>query len=134
MGGIKMNFKIKSAIVILVLLLSSMIFFKRGFARLQEGRQYELDKVENLEKSKKSNLPTAFHSIPGKPVGLVKSILYSKDLSSTVISDNNNILHEENTIYGVTIVKIHKDKVEFAKNGQSWTQKVGETPNPEWYQ
>ena len=128
-----MNFRIKSAIVILVLLLSSMIFFKRGFARLQEGRQYELDKVENQEKSKQSNLPTVFHSITGKPVGLVESILYSKDLPSTVISDNNKILHEENTIYGVTIVKIHKDKVEFAKNGQSWTQKVGETPNPEWY-
>lgn len=128
-----MNFKIKSAIVILVLLLSSMIFFKRGFARLQEGRQYELDKVENQETLNTSNLPTVVHSITGKPVGLVKSILYSKDLPSTVISDNNNILHEENTIYGVTIVKIHKDKVEFAKNGQSWTQKVGETPNPEWY-
>jgi len=127
-----MNFRIKSAIVILVLLLSFMIFFKRGFARLQEGRQYEMDNVEKREESKKIYLPAVSHSITAKPVGLVKSIVYSTDMSSAVISDNNNILHEENTIHGVTIVKIHKDKVEFAKNDQRWTQ-VGETPNPEWY-
>ena len=128
-----MNFRIKSSIVILILLLSFMIFFKRGFARLQEGRQYKMDNLERREESKKSNLPAVSHSITAKPVGLVKSIVYSNNVSSAVISDNNSIVHEENTIHGITIVKIHKDKVEFTKNGQRWTQKVGETPNPQWY-
>jgi hypothetical protein len=128
-----MKLKIKSAIVIFVLLLPAMLFFKQGFARLQKGRQYELDKVGDLEEPKKSYFPKIFHSITGKPAGLVKSIVYSKDLASAVISDNNNVLHEKNKIHGVTIVKIHKDKVEFAKNGQNWTQKVGQAPNPQWY-
>jgi hypothetical protein len=110
-----------------------MIFFKQGFARLQERRQYELDNVAGLENPKKSYLPKMFNSITGKSTGLVKSIVYSSDLSSAVISHNNNILHEKNTIHGVTIVKIHEDKVEFAKSGQNWTQKVGQTPNHQWY-
>jgi uncharacterized protein YpmB len=128
-----MNFKIKCAIIFLAILLSAMIFFKQGFARFQERRQHELDNVAGLENSKKSYIPKVFHSITGKSTGLIKSIVYSKDLSSIVISDNNNILHENNTIHGVKIVKIHEDKVEFAKNGQTWTQKLGQTPNLQWY-
>lgn len=132
-----MIFKISSAIVILVLLLSATIFVKRGFVRLQKRRNCEMDKVESLEKSKKNYLPAVFHSITAKVMpgtaGLVRGIVYSKNMSSTVISNNNSILHEENTIHGATIVKIHKDKVEFAKKGQRWTQKVGETPGLEWY-
>lgn len=132
-----MNIKIKSAILILVLLLSATVFFKRGFARIQKGRQYEIDNIDRQDKSKKSYLPAVFHSITVEPMpktlGLVKGIVYSENESSTVISGNNNIVYETNSIYGATIVKIHKDKVEFTKNGQKWTQKVGETPGPEWY-
>ena len=128
-----MNFRIILSIVVLSLLLLLTIFFKRGFTRLHERKQYELDKIMKQDKPRKSDLPAALNSITDKTVGLVKSILYSNDMSSTVNSDNNYILHEENTIHGVTIVKIHKDKVEFAKNGQSWTQKVGELPGRQWY-
>ena len=132
-----MNVRINLSIAILGLLLLVAIFFKWGFERLQEQRLRELDKVESREKSKKSYLPAVFHSITAKvrpeTAGLVKGIVYSKNMSNTVISDNNSILHEENTIHGITIIKIHKDKVEFAKNGQRWTQKVGEPPDPEWY-
>lgn len=132
-----MNFKISGTIVVLGLLFLCTIFFKWGFERLQERRYCELDKITKQDNPRKSYLPAAFHSITKKTmpeaVGLVKGIVYSKNLPSTVISENNGIVHEDNTIHGVTIVKIHKDKVEFAKNGQKWTQKVGETPNPEWY-
>ena len=128
-----MNYKIKSGIVIVILLLSATIFFKRGFAKLQKGRQYEIDNVEGQVESKKGYLPKVFQSITGKSAGLVKSIVYSENMPSTLISGHNSVLHEENTIHGVKIVKIHKDKVEFTKNGQRWSQKVGETPSPEWY-
>ncbi|NQT00693.1 MAG: hypothetical protein HQ580_01575 [Planctomycetes bacterium] len=128
-----MNVKINRSIAFLSLLFFVTIFFTWGFERLYEQKRYYLDKIERLDRPYKSYLSAAVHSITGKPAGLVKSILYSKDLSSTIISENNSILHEENTIHGATIVKIHKDKVEFAKNGQSWTQKVGEPPGLEWY-
>jgi len=131
-----MNVKINCSIAVLSLLLLLTIFFKWGFERLYEQKRYELDKIERLDKPYKSYLSAAIGSITGQmpaTAGFVKGIVYSNTKSSAVISDNNGIVHEENTIYGATIVKIYKDKVEFAKNGQRWTQKVGETPGTEWY-
>ncbi len=53
---------------------------------------------------------------------IVKSILYSEDNSSAVIG--NSIVHEGETIRGVSVIKISKDGVEFEMNGKRWTQKV----------
>ncbi|GAI72272.1 unnamed protein product [marine sediment metagenome] len=49
-------------------------------------------------------------------------ILYAGDSSSAVV--NGKIVHEEDTINGVKIIKIYKDKVEFEKTGKRWTQQV----------
>ena len=128
-----MNFKIKCGLVILVLLFSATIFFKRGFAKIQEGRQSKMDNVASQEKPKKSYIPVVLKSLAGKSAGYVKSIVHSENISSALISGHDSILHEEDAVHGATIVKIHKDKVEFAKNGHMWSQKVGERPSPEWY-
>ncbi|MFB0555363.1 MAG: hypothetical protein ACETWQ_18815 [Phycisphaerae bacterium] len=53
---------------------------------------------------------------------IVKSILYSEDNPSAVIS--GRILHEGEKIRNVSIIKISKDTVEFEMNGKRWTQKV----------
>ncbi len=119
-----------TTIVILSLLFLCTIGLKQGYLRLQGRRQYELAKVEEKLKLTESYVPAAIPETPG----LVRGILYSETKPSIVIGGDRKILYEENTIHGVTIVKIHKDKVEFAKNGQRWTQKVGETPEPEWHQ
>jgi len=44
---------------------------------------------------------------------------------------NIRIVHEGDIIRGAAIETIYKDKVEFIKNGERWTQKVGEAPGPE---
>ena len=119
-------------IITLNLLFLCAIVLKQEYPRLQERRQYELAKVE--EKLRGSYVPAAIPETPGLVTGLVRRSLYSETKPSIVIGDNRKILYEENTIHGITIVKIHKDKAEFAKNGQRWTQKVGETPGPEWHQ
>jgi len=121
---------LKSTIVILNLLFLFLcpIVFQPRFVRLQGRRQYELATLE--EKLRESYVPVA---IP-ETSGLVRGILYSKTKPSIVIDDKRKIVYEGNTIQGVTIVKIHKDKVEFAKNDQRWTQKVGETPSQQWHQ
>lgn len=121
-------------IVILNLLFLCTIILKHGYPYLKGRRQYELAKVEEKLKLMGSYVPAAIPETSGLVTGLVRGILYSETKPSIVIGDNRKILYEENTIHGVTIVKIHKDKVEFAKNGQRWTQKVGETPDPEWHQ
>jgi len=49
-------------------------------------------------------------------------ILYAEGSSSAVV--DGKIVHEEDTINGVKIIKIHKDKVEFERAGKRWTQQV----------
>ena len=53
---------------------------------------------------------------------IVKSILYSEDNSSAIIS--NRIVHEGDQIQGASIVKINKDNVEFEMNGKKWNQGI----------
>ncbi len=53
---------------------------------------------------------------------IVKSILYSEDNPSAVIG--GRIVHEGETIRGVSVIKISRDNVEFEMNGKRWTQKV----------
>lgn len=62
-------------------------------------------------------------------IGQVTGLFYSDDPS--VIIDRQ-ILKAGDTIHGVKVVKILKDKVELEKNGKKWTQKVGAEPGPEW--
>jgi len=68
------------------------------------------------------------HKEPHK--GEVKGILYT-GINSTAMIDNQ-VLEEGDTIYGIKIVKIHPKKVEFAKDGKTWSQKICEYPNPAW--
>ena len=119
---------VKSIMVIsnLLFLFLCLVIFQLGFVRLQERRQYELVTLE--ERLRESYVSVA---IP-ETSGLVRGILYSETKPSIVIDDKRKIVYEGNTIEGVTIVKIHKDKVEFAKNDQRWTQKVGQTPKAHW--
>jgi type II secretory pathway component PulC len=49
-------------------------------------------------------------------------ILYAGDNSSAVI--DGKIVHEGDTINGAKVIKIHKDKVELARDGETWTQQV----------
>lgn len=62
--------------------------------------------------------------------GLVKGIVYSSEKASAVV--DHKIVHEGDTILGVVVVKIYKDKVEFDKNGTKWEQKVRQTPEAYW--
>jgi len=55
----------------------------------------------------------------------VNGIVYSEDNPTALIG--HRIVHEGDTVDDVSVIKVHKDKVEFAKNGRKWTQAVGET-------
>jgi hypothetical protein len=103
-----------------------MVVAKPGFVRFRGRRQHELSVLE--DRIRLSYVPATVTETSG----LVKGILYSETRSSAVLADKREIVHEKDTIQGITIVKIHKDKVEFAKDDQRWTQKVGETPDAHW--
>jgi hypothetical protein len=53
---------------------------------------------------------------------VVKGIVFSKDNPCAVIGDQ--ILHKGDKVFGVVIVKINENSVEFEVNGKRWTQKV----------
>ncbi len=117
-----------------------------ALSRIAERKNDILSKSKwvalNLEKQKKYALTVGFaklekrskeNAITPKPKathGLVKGIVYSSEKSSAVV--DHKIVHERDTIHGVAVVKIYKDKVEFEKNGKKWEQKVQQTPEAYW--
>ncbi len=72
---------------------------------------------------------TVVESVTVEP-GMVSGIMYAEENPSAVIG--YGIVHEGDTIDDVKVVKIHKDKVEFEKNGRRWTQRVWQMPNGAW--
>jgi hypothetical protein len=52
----------------------------------------------------------------------LKGILYSEDNPSAII--DGKIVKEGDIINGIKVVKIHKDTVEFEKDGEKWTQRT----------
>jgi hypothetical protein len=64
------------------------------------------------------------------PRGLVTGIVRSQDSSTAVIG--THVVREGDTIDGITIVKIHDDRVEFEKAGQRWTQTLNQPPGEQW--
>lgn len=57
-------------------------------------------------------------------VGVVKGILHN-DSNPTVLI-GTELIHEGDVISGAKVIKIHKDRVEFVKDKNSWTQYVME--------
>ena len=79
--------------------------------------------------------PSASLSANKAPLkGRINSIVVSEDRKSTLI--DSRIVHEGDTIGGVTVVKIYRDRVEFQKEGTEgiirWTQKMNEAPKAYW--
>jgi hypothetical protein len=69
--------------------------------------------------------PSLRHSptIATQPKGTVTGIVYSIDKPLALI--DKQVVYEGDTINGAKVIKIHKDKVEFEKDGNRWTQEVG---------
>ncbi|MBA7634469.1 hypothetical protein ES703_42054 [subsurface metagenome] len=66
--------------------------------------------------------PATTKAVPLNKQVALTGILYAGDNSSAVV--DGKIVHEQDTINGVKVIKIHKDKVEFEKAGKRWTQQV----------
>ncbi len=54
--------------------------------------------------------------------GWLTSIVYSEENASAMVSDR--IVHEGDMVDGYKVVKIHRDKVEFEKDGKIFTKQV----------
>ena len=45
---------------------------------------------------------------------------------------DKELISQGHRVNNIKIVKIHRDKVEFEKNGKNWVQVIGEPANPAW--
>ncbi len=72
------------------------------------------------------NLLSSFSTTTTPVYRLVTGILYSNDKPSAVIG--NRIAYEGDTLQGINVVKIYKDKVEFEKDGKRWIQSIEDKP------
>jgi hypothetical protein len=86
-------------------------------------------------KRMKSYVSAAIGSKTAKPEpetpGLIKGIVSSENGFGALIGIEF-VREGDTTSDGIKVIKIHKDKVEFEKNGKRWTQGLNETPGPEW--
>jgi thioredoxin 1 len=77
----------------------------------------------------KSVFATTASAVLNEDVSLT-GIFYSEDDPDPIAIVNGKMAHEEDVIDGVRVFKIHKDKVEFEKDGRRWSQTMpaaGET-------
>lgn len=65
-----------------------------------------------------------------KENAVVSGIIYVQDNPSAIIG--SQVIQEGDALYGVNVLKIHKDKVEFEKNGNRWTQVIHQKPAAFW--
>lgn len=93
---------------------------------------YRINDYPAVTSTKDSPVSSSATKLPQK--GFVSAIVVSEDNPSAVINDT--VVHEGDTIDGVTVVKIHKDRVAFEMKGTNaiirWTQKIGEAPIEYW--
>jgi len=62
--------------------------------------------------------------------GLITGIIYTEEKPSVVI--DGEIVYEGDTIHGVKVIKIDRDRVEFKKKRKRWTQQAQEQPSRAW--
>ena len=91
---------------------------------------YLLSRNSNNLSSSIERYPLSSYTSKTPQRGLISGIVSSEDSFCALIG--SEVVREGDIIDGIKIVKIHKDKVEFEKNGKRWTQALNETPGSEW--
>ncbi len=98
--------------------------------------QYQADRQNSMQWQKPQPLPAEMRNpmIPGAKLStqgqnaaetgelVVRGIVFAKDNPSAII--NGQIIRQGGSLYGVKIVNITKETVEFEKDGKRWTQQV----------
>jgi hypothetical protein len=97
-------------------------------ASLEQQKQYALN--EGLVQLEKQLKEEALKPEPEATRGMVTGVLYSIYKPSAIV--DHKVVHEGDTIYGATVIRIYKDKVRFSKEGKNWEQGVQQSPESYW--
>jgi len=85
-----------------------------------------------MESVKANAVSNFWRSRPRPPakLGMVTGIICDDSNPGALINDE--VRNEGDIINGAQVIKISKTDVLFEKNGKTWTQEVGQRPNPAW--
>jgi len=115
-------------------LLTTMEELQSQAMRLQSRRKFLLTQLEQWEKDCRENVFAVIHQLQTrfKPpeYGVVSAISYDKRGVFAMI--DGEIIYEGSKVNNVKVVKIHRNKVEFEKNGKKWVQSIGQPANSAW--
>ena len=101
---------------------------ERSAAAVERQKTYALTVgLMKLEERLKENV---LKPKPEPTYGVVTGIIFSQEEPSAAIA--GKIVHEGDVIQDVKVVKIHRDNVQFEKDGNVWKQKVGQTAEVFW--
>ncbi len=96
--------------------------------KLERQRNYALTaglaKLEKRLQSKPQKTETK------KTTGIIAGIIFSSDDPIAIIDDT--VVRQTETIKGAKVVKIYTNRVEFEKNGRTWTQQIREAQENNW--
>ena len=110
--------------------------FESDLMRLENRRNDRLAGLEQWEKGLREHVYKVMREIKAQPetpeMGVVSAISYDKKGALCMIDGVDKVLQPGDTIQNVTVVRIHQDRIEFAKDGQRWVQVVGQPANPAW--
>jgi len=110
--------------------------FESELMRLQGRRNDKLAALEQWEKELRKDVLRVMREIQAQPetpeLGVVSAICYDDRGTVCIVEGVDGILKAGDRIGNVTVVAIHEDKVEFAKEGQKWMQAVGQPAKPAW--
>jgi len=110
--------------------------FESKLLRLENRRNDKLAGLEQWEKGLREHVYKVMREIKALPetaeLGVVSAISYDKKGSLCMIDGVDKVLQPGDTIQNVTVVRIHQDRVEFAKDSRRWIQAIGQAANPAW--
>lgn len=110
--------------------------FESELLRLKNRRNDKLAGLEQWEKGLREHVYKVMREIKALPetpdLGVVSAISCDKKGSLCMIDGVDKVLQPGDTIQDVTVVRIHQDRVEFAKGSRKWVQAVGQPANPAW--
>jgi hypothetical protein len=102
---------------------------RRKESRLAELEKWEWEEIESVSKAYRDIKP-----VPKKPqIGMVTAVSCGPGPSLVMIEGlEPYVFRQGSTAGGISIIKIHRHKVDFGLRKRKWSQKLGQAPDRAW--
>ena len=92
--------------------------------------------LEQREKDMRKDIFRIMDEIQAQPktpeIGVVSVICHDEKAAVCMVDGVDGILRAGDTVGKITVLKIGREQVEFAKGNQKWVQVIGQPANPAW--